>query len=148
MNEKFKDVLWWGMLATAAGLMISSKVGATQDFAAKIQDHFKTVIKQTPYKVEICSERNISGDKTGDTLLGAIIGGAIGQNITKNLPDGATAGAILGGILGHQNSNSQGGTKTICRYQTRYKEQTIEMYSHSTITFNYNGRTYIARFNK
>ena len=64
-----------------------------------VQDHTKTVIKRTPFNVEVCSEVNVQGDKTKDTLLGAIIGGAIGQNITKDLPDGATAGAIIGGIL-------------------------------------------------
>ena len=72
-----------------------------------MQDHTKTVIKRTPFNVEVCSEVNVQGDKTKDTLLGAIIGGAIGQNITKDLPDGATgAGAIIGGILGNQNSTA------------------------------------------
>ena len=79
-----------------------------------IQDHTKTVIKRTPFNVEVCSEVDVQGDKTKDTLLGAIIGGAIGQNITKDLPDGATAGAIIGGILGNQNS-TVGGKQMRCR---------------------------------
>ena len=121
---------------------------ATQPHAVVVHDHFKDVIHQKPYQVEVCSERNISGDKTGDAVMGAIIGGIIGNNVTKNLPDGGTAGAILGGILGHQNSNAQAGTKTVCSYKTRFKETHETIYSHSTITFNYDGKTYTVRFNK
>ena len=34
--------------------------------------HYKIVILQTPYSVEVCSDVAVSGDKTGDTLKGAI----------------------------------------------------------------------------
>ena len=113
-----------------------------------MRDHQKTVIKRTPQVVEVCSERKVSGDKPADTILGAIIGGAIGQNITKDLPDGATAGAIIGGILGNQNSTANDGTKLVCNKMTRYKESMETIYSHSTITFNYYGKTYTVRFQK
>ena len=109
-----------------------------------VQDHYKEVIQKKPYQVEVCYEAR--GDKTGDTLLGAIIGGAIGQNITKDLPDGATAGAIIGGILGNQNSTASGGVK--CRYETRYNEQQKTIYSHSTISFIYEGKQYKLNFKK
>ena len=115
---------------------------------AQVTDVNKTVINQVPYQVEVCSNVTSGGDKTGDTLLGAIIGGAIGQNITKDLPDGATAGAIIGGILGNQNSTASDGTKLVCTKTTRYKESMDTIYSHSTITFNYNGKTYTTRFRK
>ena len=108
-----------------------------------VQDHYKNVIQKKPYTVEVCYQG--SGDKTGDTLLGAIIGGAIGQNITKDLPDGATAGAIIGGILGNQNSTSSG---NVCRTETRYNEESRTVYSHSTITFVYEGRQYKLNFKK
>ena len=110
-----------------------------------IQDHTKTVIKRTPFNVEVCSEVDVQGDKTKDTLLGAIIGGAIGQNITKDLPDGATAGAIIGGILGNQNSTASG---NVCRTETRYNEEARTVYSHSTITFVYEGKQYKLNFKK
>jgi len=80
--------------------------------------------------------------------MGAIIGGIIGNNITKDLPDGGTAGAIIGGLLGHQNSTANDGTKLVCNKMTRYKESMETIYSHSTITFNYDGRTYTVRFQK
>ena len=99
-------VIW--SLAFVGGFITGKSAFATQPYNVEVQDHTKTVIKRTPFNVEVCSEVNVQGDKTKDTLLGAIIGGAIGQNITKDLPDGATAGAIIGGILGNQNSTASG----------------------------------------
>ena len=113
-----------------------------------IQDYYKVVIQQTPHSVEVCKNVTVDGDKTNDTLTGAIIGGIIGNNVTKDLPDGGTAGAILGGILGHMNSDAKSKTKTICSTETRYKEVTKEVYSHSTITFWSGGKRYTLRFKK
>ena len=69
-------------------------------------------------------------------------------NITKDLPDGGTAGAIIGSILGNMNSNSSGGTRTVCQTETRYTEQSKTVYSHSTINFVYNGKQYSLNFKK
>ena len=151
MNERTKDFVFYGMVAFAFFLALMNLVKearATQPYNVEITDHEKAVIKRTPFQVEVCSERKVSVDKTADTLLGAIIGGAIGQNITKDLPDGATAGAIIGGILGNQNSTANDGTKLVCNKMTRYKESMETIYSHSTITFNYYGKTYTVRFQK
>ena len=46
-----------------------------------IHDHYKTIIDQKPYHVEVCSDVSTSGDKSGDMLKGAIIGGIIGNNV-------------------------------------------------------------------
>ena len=151
MSEKNKDFIFYGMVSFAFVLAVINLVKearATQPYNVEIQDHEKAVIKRTPFQVEVCSERKVSGDKTADTILGAIIGGAIGQNITKDLPDGATAGAIIGGILGNQNSTANDGTKLVCNKMTRYKETMETIYSHSTITFNYYGKTYTVRVQK
>ena len=113
-----------------------------------VNDHYKTVITQKPYVVEVCTEVRKSGDRTGDALLGAIIGGIIGNNVTKDLPDGGTAGAILGGMLGHQNSDAKGGTATSCRKETRYNEEQKTVYSHSIVKFTYEGKQYSVRFQK
>ena len=51
-----------------------------------VQDHTKTVIKRIPQTWEVCSEVDVPGDKTADTLIGAIIGGAIGQQIIIDFP--------------------------------------------------------------
>ena len=113
-----------------------------------VQDHTKTIIKRVPFNYEVCSEVDVPADKTKDTILGAIIGGAIGQNITKDLPDGATAGAIIGGMIGHNNSTATGGTQTVCQLETRYDEEQVNVYSHSVIKFEHNGRVYTATFKK
>ena len=139
-------VIW--SLAFVGGFITGKSAFATQPYNVEVQDHQKAVIKRTPQVVEVCSERKVSGDKTADTILGAIIGGAIGQNVTKDLPDGATAGAIIGGILGNQNSTANDGTKLVCNKMTRYQESMETIYSHSTITFNYYGKTYTVRFQK
>ena len=97
--------------------------------------------------VEVCENVAVSGDKTGDTLMGAIIGGAIGNNVTKNVDNGGAVGALLGGILGNKNSTATGGTQRVCYQQTRYNETATEAYSHSTITFrDQNGNTQTLRF--
>ncbi len=119
-----------------------------QTVRGTVSDEYKKIIRRTPYTVEVCSEREVSGDKTADTLLGALIGGAIGNNVTKNLPDGGTAGAIIGGIIANQNSDASGGTKLICNKTTRYNESMETIYSHSTITFVINGIEHRLKFKK
>ena len=137
-QEKLRQ-LTYGAIGFIAFTFIANSVKAD----TTVQDHYKNVIQKKPYTVEVCYQG--SGDKTGDTLLGAIIGGAIGQNITKDLPDGATAGAIIGGILGNQNSTASG---NVCRTETRYNEESRTVYSHSTITFVYEGKQYKLNFKK
>ena len=142
MNLFERQTLVWGGIGFIAFTFIANSVKAD----TTVQDHYKNIIYKKPSQVEVCYEG--SGDKTGDTLLGAIIGGAIGQNITKDLPDGATAGAIIGGILGNQNSTDSDGTKLVCNKMKRYEESMETIYSHSTITFVYEGKQYSVNFKK
>ncbi len=136
------------VILTVIALASCSPVHADTTTNATVKDHYKEVIKQKPYHVEVCSETNKSGDKTADALLGAIIGGIIGNNVTKDLPDGGTAGAIIGGLMGHQNSDAKGGTRTHCRTETRYNEEKATIYSYSTIKFWHDGRELTVRFQK
>ena len=135
-------------LAGFGSVFLINEAFATQPYNIDIQDYEKTVIKRTPYNVEVCSERRVSGDKTGDAVMGAIIGGIIGNNVTKNMPDGGTAGAIIGGLLGHQNSDAKGGTQRRCNTEIRYNEEVRTIYSHSTVSFWYNGKKYNLKFKK
>ena len=130
-----------GMVMIANSAVAESKLARIE-----VTDHFKQVYHKTPHNVEVCYDKTVSGDKTGDALMGAIIGGIIGNNVTKDLPDGGTAGAIIGGMLGHNNSTAKSGTKTVCQVETRYTEQKREMYSHSTVTFTHDGKTYTLKF--
>ena len=120
---------------------------STGEIAETVQDQYKMVITQKPYNVEGCRQVGTSGEKTGDTLKGAIIGGIIGNNV-GDIKNGGAAGALIGGILGHNNSKATGGTKRVCNIETRYEEQARQVYSHSIVTFMYNGKQQVLRFTK
>ena len=109
--------------------------------AQTVQDHYKNVIVQKPYTVQVCTQGNGKSDLT-NLLEGAIIGGAIGNNIPGE-DGGGAMGAIIGGLLNSENNKGQQ-----CRTETRYDEEYQSVYSHSTVTFYYNGRQYTLRFNK
>ena len=73
------------MVATAFFLAVANTIKearATQPHASVVRDHYKSIIKQIPRQVEICTEKKVGGDKTGDAVVGAIIGGIIGNNVT------------------------------------------------------------------
>ena len=78
----------------------------------------------------------------GLDVQGAIIGGIIGNQIGDMKGNGA-AGALLGGLLGGEKTPT-----TQCVFETRYNENTKNVYSHSTVTFSENGREYSVRFVK
>lgn len=115
--------------------------------STQVQDHFKNVINKSPYNVEVCYDKTVSGDKTGDAVKGAILGGILGNNV-GNVDNGGAIGAIIGGMLGHSNSTATGGTQRRCVMETRYKETSATVYSHSTITFTYEGKTHRVNFQK
>ena len=66
----------------------------------------------------------------------------------SNKTKGAMLGGVAGGILGNQNSTASGGSKTVCQTETRYTEESKTVYSHSTITFVYEGKRYSVNFKK
>ena len=133
----------WGGIGAIAFTFIANSVKAD----TQVQDHYKNIIYKTPSQVEVCYDRQVSGDKTGDAIKGAIIGGILGNNI-KGEKDGGAIGAIIGGMLGHSNSGATGGTKRICQVETRYSEESRRVYSHSTISFVYEGKSYRVNFKK
>ena len=133
----------WGATFLIA---VSGAAHANQTQVADITDHYKTVIQQVPYTVEVCKQVQVPGDKTADTVVGTILGGVIGHQIDHN--DGAKIGGVLGGIIGNQNSDAVGGVQRQCQTETRYEEETVEVYSHSEITFWDNGREYKLRYQK
>ena len=119
---------------------------AEANVMGQTRDVYKTVIQQKPYTVEVCKQVQVPGDKTADTVVGTILGGVIGHQIDHE--DGAKIGGVLGGIIGNQNSKAVGGTQTQCQTETRYEEETVEVYSHSVVTFWDNGREYRVRYQK
>ena len=143
MNLFEKQTLAWGAIGFIAFTFIANSVKAD----TQVQDHYKNIIYKTPSQVEVCYDRSVSGDKTGDAIKGAIIGGILGNNI-KGEKDGGAIGAIIGGMLGHSNSNASSGTKRVCQVETRYTEESRRVYSHSTISFIYEGKSYRVNFKK
>ena len=122
---------------------------------AVIFDHYKNVIQQTPYRVEVCQDRvQPAGDGSAtNELVGALFGGAIGNSFGKG--DGKDAmtlfGALMGASLAHDDELKKNpGTKTVtvCDVQTRYEESVSKSYSHSTLSFRANGKEYEVNFIK
>ena len=128
-------------LLLASAIVSFTMAGIDLAQAETVQDHYKNVIIKKPYSVQICTEGNGKSDLS-NLLEGAIIGGAIGNNIPGENGGGAM-GAIIGGLLNSENNKGQQ-----CRTETRYDEEYQSVYSHSTVTFYYNGKQYTLRFNK
>ena len=120
---------------------------ATPIKAETVTDVTKQVINKTPYQVEVCTNQQVSGDKTADAMIGAIIGGALGNNI-KGEENGGAIGAVLGAMAGHANSNATGGTRRVCNVETRYNEEVVTIYSHSIVSFVHEGKQYQLQFKK
>ena len=121
---------------------------------AVVFDHYKNVIQQTPYRVEVCQDRvQHSGDGSAtNELVGALFGGAIGNSFGKG--DGKDAmtlfGALMGASLAHDDELAKGPTRTVtvCDIETRYEESVSKVYSHSTISFTAKGKQYKIDFVK
>jgi len=124
---------------------------ATNANAETVKDHYKTIIEQNPYRVEVCKDVRIQGQaSTGDTLFGALIGGAIGNQFGGGKgKDAATIlGAIVGADVANKNGKKPGGTQRQCQIETRYEETQREVYSHSTVIFVSDGQQYNVKFQK
>ena len=128
-------------LLLASAIVSFTMAGIDFAQAQTVQDHYKNVIVQKPYTVQVCTQGNGKSDLS-NLLEGAIIGGAIGNNIPGE-DGGGAMGAIIGGLLNSENNKGQQ-----CRTETSYDEEYQSVYSHSTVTFYYNGRQYTLRFNK
>ena len=119
-----------------------------------VTDTYKTVIKQIPYRVEVCQDRvQPAGDGSAtNELVGALFGGAIGNSFGKG--DGKDAmtlfGALMGASLAHDDELAKGPTRTVtvCDIETRYEESVSKAYSHSTISFTAKGKQYKIDFIK
>ena len=122
---------------------------------AIVFDHYKSVVKQVPYEVEVCKQvHQGTGDGSAtNEIIGAIFGGAIGNQFGEG--DGkdamTLAGIFLGASLAHDEELAQGtgGFTTKCYTETRYVEAVhSQVYSHSTLTFRIKGKKYRVDFIK
>ena len=130
-----------GLTTLSIIVCLSGPVMATQPHAAKVSDHYKAVIVKIPTEYEVCTKGNGKTDLE-NFITGGIVGGVIGNNIPGEQGGGAL-GAILGGAL-----NAEANKSTKCTKHIHYEKKMETIYSHSTITFNYDGRSYTVRFKK
>ena len=153
MNKTFKQ-----LAAILVASIISTASLAQNPYPvdnAIVFDHYKSVVKQMPYEVEVCKRvRQGTGDGSAtNEIIGAIFGGAIGNQFGEG--DGkdamTLAGMFLGASLAHDEELAQGpgGFTTKCYVETRYEESAYsKVYSHSTLTFRINGKKYRIKFMK
>ena len=120
--------------------------------AETVTDHFKSVIEQTPYRVEVCKDVVIQGKTDqGSAIIGGLIGGLIGNQVGKGGGKAAATGigAMTGAIIGSSNNKTTPSTtQRQCQIETRYEESQRQVYSHSIVTFMYNGKQQTLRFTK
>ena len=132
----------------------TTTMAATPIQNGMVTDTYKTIIKQIPYRVEVCQDKvQHSGDGSAtNELVGALFGGAIGNQFGKG--DGKDAmtlfGALMGASLAHDDELAKGPTRTVtvCDVETRYEESRSKVYSHSTITFIHKGKRHSLDFVK
>ena len=132
----------------------TTTMAATPIQNGMVTDTYKTIIKQMPYRVEVCQDRvQHTGDGSAtNELVGALFGGAIGNSFGKG--DGKDAmtlfGALMGASLAHDDQIAKGPTRTVtvCDIETRYEESVSKAYSHSTISFTAKGKQYKIDFIK
>ena len=131
----------------AALIALSSPAHAER---TKVQDHYKNIINQEPYSVEIC--RNVKvphGSGTSNSIISGIIGGVLGNQFGSG--EGKIAmtgfGALTGAILGGQEQQGSY-IERQCGTETRYREEPARIYSHSSVSFSYAGKSYRLKFEK
>ena len=145
------------LLATISLVAATATPALAESSTANIQDHFKTVLEQTPYKVEVCRDVKVpygskkEFDQEG-AIIGGIIGGVIGNQFGKGSGKEAATGvgALTGAIIGGNKDKGPEGytTQRQCEIQTRYEETKREVYSHSTVTFYSDGVKHSLKFYK
>jgi len=148
------------LIATA--LIMSPTFALADSVRAKIEDHYTSVTRQVPNTERVCNTVDIPiygtvrGEaSTGDALAGAIIGGVIGNQIGNG--SGRDAATVLGAIVGADVANKRGSSQQVitgyrqeqrCQDITTYTNVKESVYSHSTITWNENGRNLTLEFQR
>jgi uncharacterized protein YcfJ len=145
------------IVATLSLVAVTATPALAETSKATITDHYKTVIEQKPYKVEVCKNVKVpyGSNKelnTEGAIIGGLLGGVIGNQFGKGGGKEAMTGvgALTGAIIGGSKDNGPQGytTQQQCQIETRYEESEREIYSHSTVTFYADGRKQVLKFYK
>ena len=140
------------IIGLTAGVLLAATVSAYAD-SVNVRDHYREVIYLEPYTVEVCSKQQVSAASQEEianaAFWGAIFGAVVGDVVTEG-DGGKLPGAVIGGAIGANNAAAESGTTTatVCKTETRKKSTSVNEYSHSTITFEYDGIMYELDFIK
>ena len=140
------------IIGLTVGVLLAASLSAMAD-TINVKDHYREVIYLEPYTVEVCSKQQVSAASQADianaAFWGAIFGAVVGDVVTDG-DGGKLPGAVIGGAIGANNAAAESGTTTatVCKTETRKKSTSVNEYSHSTITFYYDGNTYEVDFIK
>ena len=153
-----KPLVFVAALAAASPVLANEK--ATD---VKVYDHTKVVYKEVPVNKRVCRDVKVpvyetvqtQGDAAGGALAGMIIGGILGKGLSGN-DDGSAAGAVMGGLIGADKGSRPKSEQRIVGYEyvekcdqvVTYRQEQVEVYSHSTIRFYVNGKRYVLNFEK
>jgi len=153
---KFKE-LYFHIVAIAVGLSFLTSTAFASEQNRNIRDVYKTVTRSVPYTEQVCMDVQVpiyggGGFDQGDAIVGGIVGGLLGSQIGKGNGNKAAtgAGAIAGAIIGGKKEDKIVGYKQErrCTNETRYTTTSEEVYSHSEVTFWYEGRRRTLTFQK
>jgi len=145
------------LVATISLVVLTTTPVYAEATKAFTEDHYKTVIEQKPYSVEVCKNVKVPyGHKkeldTEGAIVGGLIGGLIGNQFGKGSGKEAATGvgAITGAIIGGNKDRGPAGYRTEqqCSIETRYEERQREVYSHSTVVFWHDGQRIELTFNR
>ena len=150
MKEKVKRFGWF--MAGFLFMMGTYAMAGTITHSAVIKDNYREVVYLQPYSVEVCQNQQVtignSADIANSAFWGAIFGAVVGDAIDDE--NGKVPGAVIGALIGAEEGQNQGTTTTamVCKTETRKKSTASNEYSHSTITFDYEGSYYEIDFIK
>jgi uncharacterized protein YcfJ len=141
-----------------ATILFASVANADSSVKGNVVDYYNNVVVSTPHEKRLCEEYQVpiygqqGSVDGGDVLMGMIIGGLMGKGLTGQ-DNGAAAGAVFGGVIaadkGSKKTVIQGyKTETKCRTEVRYSDRTERRYTHSIVTFRYEGRDISVQFQK
>jgi len=141
-KEQIKGFLigFFGLFAVA--------VFAAQN-GAVVTDHYKEVVYLEPYSIEVCEQQQVANtdDLINSAFWGAIFGAVVGDAIDED--SGKLPGAIIGAAIGAEEAKKNSTTTAmVCKQETRQQRTVRNMYSHSTIEFEYEGSYYEIDFTK
>jgi|TARA_Y100001949_G_scaffold80003_1_gene67644 uncharacterized protein YcfJ len=145
VKEKFKRLGWF---MTGFLLMMGTHVMAAGS-GAVVTDHYKEVVYVEPYTIEVCEQQQVANpdDLINSAFWGAIFGAVVGDAIDDE--HGKLPGAIIGAAIGSEEAKKNSTTTAmVCKQETRQQRTVRNVYSHSTIEFEYEGSYYEVNFTK